>query len=107
MRASEESRRDSWRAYEEIEDPRLRAVLLDFYRDAGTGTKLDASATASRLARSVESLAAKQPDAGRLQRIETLSARREACSGAPFLELLGRLLKHPGSATVTPGCRPA
>ena len=72
-----------WRAYGEIEDPRLRDAILDFYEDAGTGGKLGASATAGRLVRIVESLAAKEPDAGRRQRIETLTARVRTLSGAP------------------------
>ncbi len=72
-----------WRAYGEIEDPRLRDAILDFYEDAGTGTKLGASATAGRLVRIVGSLAAKEPDDGRRQRIEILTARLEGLSGAP------------------------
>jgi hypothetical protein len=72
-----------WRAYGEIEDPRLRDAILDFYEDAGTGTKLGASATAGRLARIVGSLVAKEPDGGRRQRIETLAGRLEALNQAP------------------------
>ncbi len=72
-----------WRAYGESEDPRLRDAILDFYEDAGTGTKLGASATAGRLVRIVGSLAAKEPDDGRRQRIETLTARLVGLSGAP------------------------
>ncbi len=72
-----------WRAYGEIEDPRLRDAILDFYEDAGTGSKLGASATAGRLVRIVGSLASKEPDDGRRQRIETLSAHLASLSGAP------------------------
>ena len=72
-----------WRAYGEIEEPRLRDAILAFYEDAGTGTKLGASVTAGRLVRIVESLAAKELDDGRRQRIETLSARLEGLSRAP------------------------
>jgi hypothetical protein len=67
-----------WRAYGEVDDPRLRDAILDFYEDAGTGEKLGASATAGRLVRIVGSLAAKEPDDRRRQRIEALTARLEA-----------------------------
>jgi hypothetical protein len=66
-----------WRAYGEIQDPSLRDAILDFYQDAGTGAKLGASATAGRLVRIVRSLAAKESDSGRRQRIETLAGRLE------------------------------
>jgi hypothetical protein len=72
-----------WRAYGEIDSAQLRDAILDFYEDAGTGSKLGASATAGRLVRIVGSLAAKEPDDGRRQRIETLSAHLAALSGAP------------------------
>ena len=67
-----------WRAYGEIEDSRLRDAILDFYEDAGTGTKLGASATAGRLVDIVSSLAAKEPDAARRERIEALVTRLES-----------------------------
>jgi len=67
-----------WRAYGEIEDPRLRDAILDFYEDAGTGEKLGAAATAGRLARIVASLAPKETDAARRERILALTARLEA-----------------------------
>jgi len=72
-----------WRAYREIDDPRLRDAILDFYEDAGTGSKLGASATAGRLVRIVGSLAAKEPDSDRRRRIEALTARLEALTLAP------------------------
>lgn len=72
-----------WRAYGEIEDPRLRDAILDFYEDAGTGAKLGAAATAGRLVRIVGSLAAKEPDPDRKARIEALTARLEAEAQAP------------------------
>ena len=72
-----------WRAYGEIEDPRLRDAILDFYEDAGTGAKLGAAATAGHLVRIVGSLAAKEPDPDRTARIEALTARLEAEAQAP------------------------
>lgn len=72
-----------WRAYGEIDDPRLRDAILDFYEDAGTGGKLGAAATAGRLTRVVASLAAKEPDAERRRRIEALVARLQDLSGEP------------------------
>jgi hypothetical protein len=67
-----------WRAYGEIEDPSLRDAILDFFEDAGTGTKLGASATAGRLARIVGSLIAKESDSGRRERMEILARRLDA-----------------------------
>lgn len=72
-----------WRAYGEIEDPRLRDAILDFYEDAGTSAKLGASATAGRLMGIVGSLAAKEPDHRRRRRIEALAGRIEARSTRP------------------------
>jgi hypothetical protein len=69
-----------WRAYGEVDDPQLRDAILDFYEDAGTGDKLGASATAGRLTRIVGSLAAKEQDGARRQRIEILAARLERAS---------------------------
>jgi len=67
-----------WRAYGEVEDPALRDAILDFYEDAGTSEKLGAAATAGRLARIVSSLAPKEADAARHQRIVALAAQLEA-----------------------------
>jgi hypothetical protein len=72
-----------WRAYGETNDPRLRDAILDFYEDAGTGNKLGTAATAGRLVRIVGSLAAKEPDAARRRRIETLTDRIAAVAGEP------------------------
>jgi len=72
-----------WRAYGEIDDPRLRDAILDFYEDAGTGEKLGAAATAGRLPRIVRSLAAKESDPERRARIEALADRIEAEAQAP------------------------
>jgi hypothetical protein len=72
-----------WRAYGEIEDPRLRDAILEFYEDAGTGTKLGAAATAGRLVHIVGSLSAKEADPDRKARIEALTARLEARAQAP------------------------
>ena len=55
-------------------------AILDFYQDAGKGIKRRASATAGRLVCIVESLAGKEPDDGRCQRIETLTAHLEELS---------------------------
>jgi hypothetical protein len=70
-----------WRAYGETDDPRLRDAILDFYEDAGLGNKLGAAATAGRLVRIVGSLAAKEPDAARHKRIETLAERIAEAAG--------------------------
>jgi hypothetical protein len=67
-----------WRAYGEISDSGLRDAVLDFYEDAGTGTKLGASATMGRLAAIVRSLSAKEQDPGRRNRIEALTRKLEA-----------------------------
>ena len=72
-----------WRAYGEVADPRVRDAILDFYEDAGTGSKLGARATAGRLVRIVESLAAKEPDATRRGRIVALAARLAALAQEP------------------------
>lgn len=74
-----------WRAYGEVQDPRLRDAILDFFEDAGTSEKLGASATSGRLARIVASLARKEDDPERRERIERLTARLEepARSGGP------------------------
>ena len=68
-----------WRAYGEIDDPALRAAILDFFEDVATSEKLGARATAGRLARVVESLARKEDDPERLARIHRIAAKmREA-----------------------------
>lgn len=64
-----------WKAYSEVPDPGLRNAILDFFEDAGTGEKLDAASTAPRLARIVESLARKEDDPERLERIASLTER--------------------------------
>lgn len=64
-----------WRAYGEIEDPRLREAILDFFEDAGTGEKLLARETAPRLEPILASLEAKEPDPERRERIARLRAR--------------------------------
>lgn len=68
-----------WRAYGEIEDPRLRDAVLDFFEDVVSSEKLGAAATAGRLTRVVRSLARKESDPERLRRIEEIARRmREA-----------------------------
>ena len=69
-----------WRAYSEIEDPRLRDAILDFFEDAGTGEKLLARETAGRIEPIVASLEEKEPDPGRRERIARLRARILAAS---------------------------
>lgn len=64
-----------WRAYGEVSEPGLRDAILDFFEDAGTGEKLAAAATASRLAGIVGSLARKEGDPVRRHRIDALAAR--------------------------------
>lgn len=63
-----------WRAYGEIEDPGLRDAILDFFEDAGRGEKLGSAATAPRLARVVTSLAKKETDPARSERIRSIAA---------------------------------
>lgn len=72
-----------WKAYGLVDDPSLRDAIIDFFEDAGTGTKLDAATTAPRLARIVESLAAKEDDPGRLERIEALTRRLDEPPSGP------------------------
>lgn len=62
-----------WRAYGEIQDPRLRDAILDFYADAGSGEKLGSAATAPRLAGIVASLESKERDPVRRDRIQQLA----------------------------------
>ncbi|MGI9430573.1 MAG: hypothetical protein ACR2PQ_00065 [Myxococcota bacterium] len=63
-----------WRAYGEIEDAALRDAILDFFEDAASGTKLATARTVGRLEGIVGSLAPKEPDPDRAQRIEALVA---------------------------------
>jgi len=64
-----------WRAYGDIEDPRLRDAILDFYEDIARGEKRDAATSAPRITRTVASLEKKESDPARLARIRGLSAR--------------------------------
>lgn len=64
-----------WRAYGEVEEPRLREAILDFLEDAGTGEKLLARETAARIEPIVASLEEKEGDPGRRQRIARLRTR--------------------------------
>ncbi|MBW2274766.1 MAG: hypothetical protein JRG96_15975 [Deltaproteobacteria bacterium] len=64
-----------WRAYADIEDPRLRDAILDFYEDIARGEKRDAGASALRITRTVASLEKKEADPARLARIRGLTAR--------------------------------
>jgi hypothetical protein len=71
-----------WKAYGAVSDPALRDAILDFFEDAGSGDKLDASSTAPRLAGIVASLEAKESDDARRERIRDLSLRLGG--GAPL-----------------------
>ena len=62
-----------WRAYRDIEDPRLRDAIVDFFEDVARGGKRDAGTTAPRVLRTVESLAGKEPDPARRARIERIA----------------------------------
>ena len=74
-----------WRAYGEIEDPRLRDAILDFFEDAGLGDKPGAASTSGRLARVVGSLERKEADPVRAERIRAIVAAIQArqADGAP------------------------
>lgn len=72
-----------WRAYGEIQDPKLRDAILDFFEDVSQGEKLGSAATRGRLARVVASLEKKETDPKRLARIRHISARLQAESGEP------------------------
>lgn len=69
-----------WRGYAETDDARLRSAILDFFEDAGTGDKLSAGGTSGRVGPIVESLARKESDPQRLERIhrivEEIAARQ-------------------------------
>lgn len=72
-----------WRAYGEVDDPQLREAILDFFADVAAGEKLSSRRTRGRITRIVASLEAKEPDAGRRERIHTIllaleTAEREA-----------------------------
>jgi hypothetical protein len=69
-----------WRAYGELEEGRLRDAILDFFADAARGEKLGSAETRGRLTRVVESLARKEQDPARLDRIETIAAELRAAS---------------------------
>jgi len=72
-----------WRAYSITDDPELRDAILDFFEDAGSGEKLGTAATAPRVARIVESLAAKEDDPGRRTRIRSIADGIRARSEPP------------------------
>lgn len=63
-----------WRAYADIEDPALREAIIDFFEDVARGGKRHAADTAPRVLRTIESLAAKEPDPVRRGRIERVAA---------------------------------
>jgi hypothetical protein len=67
-----------WRAYGEIQEPRLRDAILDFFEDAATGQKLAARETAGRLARVIAALEPKEQDEARRKRIRRLLRRLDA-----------------------------
>ncbi|MFQ5696981.1 MAG: hypothetical protein ACE5IL_01700 [Myxococcota bacterium] len=64
-----------WQAYGRVADPELRDSILDFFEDIASGSKHYSARTASRLHRVVSSLARKEDDAARLERIRALSER--------------------------------
>jgi hypothetical protein len=67
-----------WRAYGEIQEPRLRDAILDFFEDVASGEKLGSARTRSRLTRIVGSLERKESDPARLARIHDLVERLAA-----------------------------
>lgn len=67
-----------WRGYGETDDAALRDAILDFFDDAGNGEKLSAAATAGRIAPIVGSLARKEHDPMRLERIARIASEIEA-----------------------------
>ena len=69
-----------WRAYGELEEGALRDAILDFFADAARGEKLGSAATRGRLTAVVESLARKEQDPARLERIEAIAAELRAAS---------------------------
>lgn len=64
-----------WRAYGEVEDPRVRDAILDFFEDAATGEKLSARETAGRIRPIVAALESKESDLERQRRIQLLLRR--------------------------------
>ena len=62
-----------WRAYSEIEESALRNAILDFFEDAGVGEKLGTGPSASRLVRIVSTLARKEDDPARRDRIDAIA----------------------------------
>jgi hypothetical protein len=78
-----------WRAYGEIEESALRTAILDFFEDAASGRKLMSEATAPRLLRIVASLEKKEPDVGRIARIQEITASLERQTAALQAELDG------------------
>jgi len=62
-----------WKAYGKVRDPELRDAILDFFEDAGSGKNLDGANAAPRVAEIVASLAAKESDPDRLERIRALA----------------------------------
>jgi len=64
-----------WRAYGEVEDPRVREAILDFFEDAATGEKLSARETAGRIRPIVAALEQKESDPERQRRIQLLLRR--------------------------------
>lgn len=61
-----------WRAYGEIEDPRLRDAILDFFADVASGEKSATRRTRGRIVRVVSSLEPKEPDPTRRARIRAI-----------------------------------
>ncbi len=64
-----------WRAYGEVDDPRVRDAILDFFEDAATGEKLSARETAGRIRPIVAALESKESDPERQRRIQILLRR--------------------------------
>lgn len=71
-----------WRAYADLENPKLRDAILDFYEDIALGRKRDAETTAARITPLVRSLEKKESDPLRLARIRAMAGRLEALEAA-------------------------
>jgi hypothetical protein len=69
-----------WRAYGEVQDPALRGAILDFFEDAASGEKLLSDRTSGRLTRVVDSLAGKEQDPERQERIRVIVERLSQAS---------------------------
>ncbi len=67
-----------WRLYDGIEDPDLRAAILDFYEDVMFGNKPGLERVRGRYTRMVSDLVSKETDGGLRARIETLVDRGRA-----------------------------